>query len=182
MSTTTTTEVKRYDWTQGPRKIGPRDGKFVQLMSVGVRFMAWGEETGGGFSLVEHPIAPKTLAAPVHIHEKEDEYSYVLNGRLGALLGDEVVYADPGDFVFKPRKQWHTFWNAGDTECRILEIISPSGFEHFFDELGERMNALAVPSVAAVPGLGELAAGYGHYFQPQSIARLCAEQGLVYPG
>ena len=52
MSTTTTTELKRYDWTQGPRKIGPRDGKFVQLMSVGVRFMAWGEETGGGFSLV----------------------------------------------------------------------------------------------------------------------------------
>ena len=106
-------------------------------MSVGVRFMAWGEETGGGFSLVEHPIAPKTLAAPVHIHENEDEYLYVLEGRLGALLGDEVVYADPGEFVFKPRKQWHTFWNAGDTECRILEIISPPGFEHFFDELAE---------------------------------------------
>jgi mannose-6-phosphate isomerase-like protein (cupin superfamily) len=106
-------------------------------MSVGIRFMAWGEETGGGFSLVEHPIVPKTLAAPVHIHEKEDEYSYVLEGRLGALLGDEVVYADPGEFVFKSRKQWHTVWNAGDTEYWILEIISPSGFEHFFAELAE---------------------------------------------
>src|SRR4029450_11661156 len=79
------------------------------------------------------------------IHEKEDEYSYVLEGRLGALLGDEVVYADPGEFVFKPRKQWHTFW-AGDTECRILEIISPSGFEHFFAELAELVAQGARPT------------------------------------
>ena len=92
------------------------------------------------------PIAPKTLAAPVHIHEKEDGSSYVLEGRLGALLGDEVVYTDPGEFVFKPRKQWHTFWNAGYTECRILEIISPSGFEHFFDELAELVARVARPT------------------------------------
>ena len=137
MSITPAIELKLYDHTQGPRKIGPKDGKFVKLMSVGVRFMAWGEETGGGFSLVEHPIAPNTLAAPVHIHEREDEYRYVLEGRMGALLGDKVVYANEGDFVFKPRNQWHTFWNAGDMPCRILEIISPSGFEHFFDELAD---------------------------------------------
>ena len=176
MSATTTTELKRYDWTQGPRKIGPRDGKFVQLMSVGVRFMAWGEETGGGFSLVEHPIAPKTLAAPVHIHEKEDEYSYVLEGRLGALLGDEVVYADPGDFVFKPRKQWHTFWNAGDTECRILEIISPSGFEHFFDELAELVGRGAAP-----PEIEALAARYHHYYDFEKTLAVAEKHGLHFP-
>src|SRR6187551_1072362 len=118
------------------RLIGPRDGKAVDLGSVGVRFMAWTEETGGGFSLVEHPIPPRMLVAPLHRHSREDEYSFVLEGRLGALLGDEIVYADAGDFVFKPRDQWHTFWNAGDTPCRILEIIAPGGFEHFFDELG----------------------------------------------
>ena len=73
MSVKPATELKLYDYTQGPRKIGIENGKFVKLMSVGVRFMAWGEETGGGFSLVEHPIAPNTLAAPVHIHEREDD-------------------------------------------------------------------------------------------------------------
>jgi uncharacterized RmlC-like cupin family protein len=53
-----------------------------------------------------------------------------------ALLGDDVVEAGPGDLVYKPRGQWHTFWNAGDEPARILEIISPAGFERFFAELG----------------------------------------------
>ena len=77
----------RFDASQGPRLIGPRDGKAVDLGSVGVRFMAWTEETGGGFSLVEHPIPPLTLVAPLHRHSREDEYSFVLEGRMGALLG-----------------------------------------------------------------------------------------------
>ena len=77
----------------------------------------------------------KGLAAPLHRHNREDEYSFVLEGRMGALLGDDVVYAEPGDLVYKPRGQWHTFWNAGDKPARILEIISPAGFEQFFDEL-----------------------------------------------
>jgi mannose-6-phosphate isomerase-like protein (cupin superfamily) len=172
----------RFDGSTGPRIIGPRDGKFVDLRSVGVRFMVWGAETGGTFSLVEHPIPPRTLVAPLHIHTHEDEYSYVLEGRMGALLGDDVVYAEPGDLVFKPRNQWHTFWNAGDTTCRLLEIISSAGFEHFFNELGERMAEAKAVSVAQVPGLPELGDRYGIYFQPESIARLCQEHGLVYPG
>jgi mannose-6-phosphate isomerase-like protein (cupin superfamily) len=171
-----------FDGSNGPRIIGPRDGKFVDLQSVGVRFMIWGAETGGTFSLVEHPIPPRTLVAPVHIHTREDEYSYVLEGRMGALLGDDVVYAEPGDLVFKPRNQWHTFWNAGDTTCRLLEIISPPGFEHFFNELGEQMIAAKAVSVAEIADLVGLGERYGHYFQPESIPRLCGEHGLRYPG
>ena len=121
--------------------------------------MLAGEVTGGGFALVEHPIPPRALAAPLHRHTNEDEYSFVLEGRMGALLGDDVVYAEPGDLVFKPRYQWHTFWNAGDATCRILEIISPAGFEHYFDELGERMTAAKAASVAELPDVAELAAG-----------------------
>jgi mannose-6-phosphate isomerase-like protein (cupin superfamily) len=124
-----TTQLRRFDASQGPRLIGPKDGKLAQLMTIGARMMAWTEETGGGFSLVEHPMPPRALAAPLHKHSREDEYSYVLEGKMGALLGDDVVYAEVGDFVFKPRDQWHTFWNAGDEPCRILEIISPGGFE-----------------------------------------------------
>src|SRR6185503_1709408 len=115
--------------TTGPKIVGPTDGKSVFLGSIGARMMTWAEETEDRFSLVEHPMPPRRLAAPVHKHSREDEYSYVLEGRMGALLGDEVVYAEVGELAFKPRDQWHTFWNAGDEPCRILEIISPGGFE-----------------------------------------------------
>lgn len=174
--------TSRFDGSTGPRIIGPRDGKFVDLRSVGVRFMVWGAESGETFSLVEHPIPPRTLVAPLHLHEREDEYSYVLEGRMGAQLGDDVVFAGPGDLVFKPRNQWHTFWNAGDTPCRLLEIISPAGFEHFFDELGERMTASRAVSLAELHDLPAIAARYGHYHRPESIERLCREHGLVFPG
>lgn len=80
-------------------------------------------------------MPPKTLVAPMHLHAREDEYSFVLEGRMAAKLGDDIVYANAGDFVFKPREQWHTFWNPDDTPCRILEIISPAGSEHFFASL-----------------------------------------------
>ena len=62
-----------------------------------------GGETGERFSLVEHPMSPRALAAPLHLHTREDEYSFVLQGRMGALLGDDVVEGGPGDLVFKPR-------------------------------------------------------------------------------
>src|SRR6266581_4552264 len=117
------------------RVLGPKDGKAGFLGSIGVRFMIDGAETEGGFSLVEHPMSPRALAAPLHRHSREDEFSFVLEGRMGALLGDEVVEAGPGELVFKPRNQWHTFWNAGDEPCRILEVISPAGFEKYFREL-----------------------------------------------
>jgi mannose-6-phosphate isomerase-like protein (cupin superfamily) len=171
------TDLKRFDASQGPRIIGPDGGKAVDLGSIGARFMAWTEETGGGFSLVEHPMPPRHLAAPVHKHSREDEYSFVLEGRMGALLGDDVVYAEVGDLAFKPRDQWHTFWNAGDEPCRILEIISPGGFEHFFDELGAIMEA---PDFDPAQ-LGELGARYGLEFQPDSVPRLCEEHGLDHP-
>ncbi len=89
-----TTVLHRFDASQGPRKLGPDEGAYTDLLSVGVRFMIWGEESGGDFSLVEHPIEPRTLAAPLHLHTREDEYSYVLEGRMGALLGDEVIYVE----------------------------------------------------------------------------------------
>src|SRR5215210_5321267 len=111
--------------SHSPKVVGPADGKSGMLGSIGVRFMIGGDEThDGGFSLVEHPMPPRTLAAPLHRHSREDEYSFVLEGRMGALLGDQEVHAEVGDLVFKPREEWHTFWNAGDEPCRILEIIS----------------------------------------------------------
>jgi mannose-6-phosphate isomerase-like protein (cupin superfamily) len=174
---TTTAQLKRFDHTQGPRIVGPDDGLYRQLQTIGARMMVWTEETGGGFSLVEHPIPPKSLAAPLHKHSREDEYSFVLEGRMGALLGDDVVYAESGDLAFKPRDQWHTFWNAGDEPCRILEIISPGGFEHFFDELG----LLQQRPDAGPEEFGALGAKYGIEFQPERTPEICEEHGLSFP-
>ncbi len=111
--------------------ITPQEGESVDLGGLGVRFMTVGE----GFSLVEHPIAPRTLAAPMHVHEHEDEYSYVLEGEVGVQIGDEVRYATAGDLVVKPRGIPHAFWNRTDEPARLLEIISPGGFERYFAEL-----------------------------------------------
>jgi quercetin dioxygenase-like cupin family protein len=161
--------------SRGPCVVGPADGKAVDFGSFGVRFMVWSEESGGEFSLVEHPIPPRTLVAPLHRHANEDEYSYVLEGRLGAQLGEEVVYAEPGDLAFKPRGQWHTFWNAGDGPCRILEIISPGGFEHLFREMAEDPEAMTGETAAALDTRYGLEVDYG------SVERLCAEHGLDFP-
>src|ERR687894_825013 len=99
--------------------VGPQDGASGFLGSIGVRFMIDGEAAGERFSLVEHPMSARALAAPLHKHTREDEYSFVLEGQVGALLGEEVIVGKPGDLIFKPRDQWHTFWNAGDQTARI---------------------------------------------------------------
>jgi mannose-6-phosphate isomerase-like protein (cupin superfamily) len=161
-----------------PKIVGPRDGKSGFLGSIGVRFMIDGVDADDRFSLVEHPMSPRALAAPLHRHTREDEYSYVVKGRMGALLGDDVVYAEAGDLVYKPRNQWHTFWNAGDEPAYILEIISPAGFEDFFKELSD-MGGVAN---ADPETLAELNERYGLEMQPDTIPGLVERFGVVFPG
>jgi mannose-6-phosphate isomerase-like protein (cupin superfamily) len=162
--------------TTGATIIGPTDGKAGTLGGVGVRLMLDAGITGGGFSLVEHPMPPRRLAAPLHRHTREDEYSYVVEGRMGALLGDDVVYAEAGDLVHKPRNQWHTFWNAGDEPCRILETIAPGGFENFFDELVEA----GLTDAPDPEWLAALGARYGLEFDLESVPALCERFGLSF--
>lgn len=135
------------------RVLGARDGEiFGAPDAVRDRFMVGSEDSGGGFALIEHLMPPRTLAAPLHRHTLEDEYSYVLEGRVAALLGGEEVFGEVGDLIFKSRNQWHTFWNAGDMPARILEIISPGGFENAFGEmhdLGEDLDPETMAEIAA---------------------------------
>jgi mannose-6-phosphate isomerase-like protein (cupin superfamily) len=145
-------------------------GKGTQLWlgALGIRVMISGPDSAGGFALVEHRLKPRALAAPMHRHAREDEYSFILEGRVGAKLGEEIVYGGPGDLIAKPRGQWHTFWNAGDIEAKLLEIISPGGFERYFEEMvaisggGRPQPELAAPirerysldvDITSVPGL-----------------------------
>jgi len=157
--------------------LGPTEGKAGFLGSIGVRFMLDGDEAGGRISVVEHPMSPRALAAPLHRHNNEDEYSFVLEGRMGALLGDEHVEAGPGDFVHKPRGQWHTFWNAGDEPARILEIISPAGFERFFAELVD----LGGVTQAGPEALGALCERYALEMDPGSVPGLVERFGVRFP-
>ncbi|MFI4992152.1 MAG: cupin domain-containing protein [Solirubrobacterales bacterium] len=164
--------------TAASRVVGPTDGKVGFLGSIGVRFMLDGGTSDGGFSLVEHPMSAKALAAPLHRHNREDEYSYVLEGRMGALLGDDVLEACPGDLVLKPRGEWHTFWNASDEPCRILEIIAPAGFEQFFSELVD----LGGVAQASPETLGELCERYALEMDPSSVPGLVERFGVRFPG
>src|SRR5262245_62279011 len=92
----TTVRRKEFDMetvVEGVKLVGPDNGREGFLGSIGVRFMIDGAEAAERFSLVEHPMSPRALAAPLHRHTREDEYSFVLEGRMGALLGGEVVGA-----------------------------------------------------------------------------------------
>ncbi|MDQ6789671.1 MAG: cupin domain-containing protein [Candidatus Dormibacteraeota bacterium] len=135
------------------------------------------EHTGGALAIVEHPIAPGILAAPVHTHSREDECSYVVAGRIGALIGDRELEAGPGDVIWKPRGVPHAFWNPGPERALVLELIVPGGFERFFAGLGPILTA-GPPDLAA---LGELAGRFGLQYDFASIPTLLA-RGLRPPG
>lgn len=138
------------------RILAAGDGEVAAgLGGITDRFMIDGKATGGRFALVQHLFAPRALAAPMHRHRNEDEYTYVIDGRIGAILGGEESVARPGDLIFKPRNQWHTFWNAGDTPAAVLKLISPAGLEELFRELGRLTSA---PDPQALAGM---AARYG---------------------
>lgn len=154
--------------------LGPDEGEAVRLMALGVRFMIGGETTDGAFSLVEHPLPPRALGAPLHTHRNEDEYSYVLEGRIGVQLGDEVLEAGPGELVFKPRGVPHAFWNAGDEPARLLELISPAGFENYFRELAPLLAAADRDEAA----IGEVVARYDLDIDFGTIPVLAERHGL----
>ncbi len=151
----------------------PNDGDYLDFGGSDMYAKIGSVDTNGRFSVAHEIIAPKTLAAPLHYHQNEDEYSYVIKGRLGVLLGDEVVEAEPGTWVFKPRHQWHTYWNAGDTLCHMIEVISPAGFENFFREVAEVFDS-------DIKLLEQLNEKYGLKMNLESVPELCERFGLAF--
>src|SRR3954454_6301676 len=155
-------------------KLAPGVGRTADLANLGNRFMIESAQTDGRFALIEHTIPPRTLAAPMHVHEREDEYSFVLSGRMGAQIGDDIVEAGPGELVFKPRAIWHAFWGASDGETHVVEIISPGHFAGYFEELAPLLSA-AEPDFAKV---GEVQARYALTMDMDSIGPLLERHGL----
>lgn len=141
---------------------------------VGVVFKIDGEDTGGALSIVEHPFAVGALVPP-HVHALEDEYSIVLEGEIGFRSNDREVVLGVGGYIIKPRGEVHAMWNASSVPARMIEIISPAGFEGFFREL-TGMTAKGAPDPAAVAALGER---YQLPFaQPEWLPDVIARYGL----
>ena len=131
--------------------------------------------TGDRLAIVQHTLLPRRLAAPMHRHSREDEISIVLTGRLGAKLGDDIVTASAGSYLLKPRGQWHTYWNAGETDLTFCELLVPAGVEGYFDRLSRLFASDEAPDADQVQLLAD---EYGLQFDFQSVAALCRRFGL----
>jgi mannose-6-phosphate isomerase-like protein (cupin superfamily) len=163
-----------HDRTTSPALVPAGSGRVLMDGPLGAVLLAGARETGGAAAFVIHPMAPRALGSPVHTHTHEDEWTYVLDGTVGIEIGDDVVVAGVGDLVLKPRGVAHAFWNPTDAPARLLEVITPGGFETYFEELG-RILTEPEPDLAA---LGELAARHALTMDPASVARLVTEHGL----
>ncbi len=104
-----------------PHILTAQDGLVVGN-PAGVRdhFMIDGTDADGRFALVQHLFAPKALAAPMHRHHKEDEYTYVLEGRIGAISDGREIIAEPGDLLFKPRNHGTPSGTPATNQRRFL--------------------------------------------------------------
>ena len=134
---------------RNPFRLGKGEGRSV--WSLGGRFTMKVREAdaGGRFALVE-VLAFRATEPPLHIHHKEDEAWYILDGHMTFYVGDAVLEADPGSFVFAPSGIAHTF--TVDVEpTRVLVFASPAGFERFALELGEPATSDKPPVGLAVP-------------------------------
>ncbi len=146
--------------------VRPGEGVTGDLGSIGVAFKLWGEDTNGSVSIVEHPF-PVGALVPPHLHTREDEYSIVTEGEIGFRSGDREVVLPAGGYITKPRGELHAMWNAGSVPARMIEVISPAGFERFFKELSD-LAASGPPSPEAV---AEIAGRYGLEFgRPEWLA------------
>jgi quercetin dioxygenase-like cupin family protein len=158
--------------------LSPNDGQTVWLGGLGIQFKLDGTNTQGAFSVVEHPREPGAFAPP-HTHSREDEFSYVLEGRVGVKLGDEEFLVTNGSYIMKPRGIPHSFWNPGPEPARLLEIIAPADFERYFMQLAALVNKNGPPDEEA---LDNLASEYGLTYHMERMPELIAKHGLRAPG
>ena len=148
------------------------------LGGVSVRLVLDADRTGDRFVIVEHRLGPRELMAPMHRHTHEDAYTIVVEGSVGFVLGEDTHIAGVGEVIQKPRDQWHTFFNAGDTPARVLEIISPPGLERYFAELVLYFPADGSPDLE---GMADASERYGLDMDFDSLAPLVERHSLASP-
>ena len=112
------------------------EGRKLSVVGDTITIKLRGADTGGAYSVIEE-LTPPQGGPPLHVHRREDETFFVLEGEFEFSIGARAVRASPGTTLFGPRGIPHTFKNVGGKNARILVVISPPGFEKFFEEVHE---------------------------------------------
>ena len=148
----------------GPIALQPDEGEALWFMGMLATIKASTERTGGRVAVIEH-TAPYNSGSPLHVHHREDEWFYVLEGELTIWVDGQVIHAPAGSFVFGPQDSPHTFSVSSPAVARFLLVTEPAGFESFMRSAAEPAKALTLPPPSSEPPdperLGALAAEYG---------------------
>jgi quercetin dioxygenase-like cupin family protein len=141
-----------------PTALSSGEGNTIALGGHTVRFLH--RATNSGYSLVEWMAPPAIPGPPLHIHRMTDEGFYVLEGAFGFQAGEQTIHGLSGAYLFVPKGFVHTYWNQGPTPARLLILITPPGFEQYFEELGEELAAAGNSTEAAMRIRKALSAKY----------------------
>lgn len=156
MSSTTSTEP-------APIVAKPGEGEALWAFGVLATVKASKESSGGAVSVIEH-LAPQGAGSPLHIHRREDEWFYVIEGEVTFWVGGETIVAPAGSFVFGPKGIPHTFVVSSES-ARFLLVAEPGGFDEFMRTVGAPAERLEIPPAATEPpdvaALKAVAAGFG---------------------
>jgi mannose-6-phosphate isomerase-like protein (cupin superfamily) len=127
-------EVKETTMTQAViRK--PGEGRTIAVVGDVYRFLATGDDTNGKYALWE-AIVPPGGGPPPHVHSREEEGFYILNGEISFTIGDQRLIASAGMFANMPVGTPHSFKNERDKPARMLISVAPAGLEQMFFEVG----------------------------------------------
>jgi quercetin dioxygenase-like cupin family protein len=143
---------------EGPKALTyqPGEAKTVALGNNIVTFLASREDTAGVYSLTEFTILPPPIpSAPLHVHRDADEATYVLEGELQVTLGEQSMRAPKGSFFYVPKGMPHTIANTGPGAVKILVILTPPGYEGYWEEMAQHLACENAPDLAVVSSLRE---------------------------
>jgi len=128
----------------GFKLVPPKEGRTLMVAGGSYTIKASGEDTGGAYTLIEMFLPPGS-GPPPHLHEREEESFYILEGTLLFQVGDETLDAEAGTFVKAPRGISHAFKNVGASPVRVLLLVTPAGLEKFFEEVGQPLGETPSP-------------------------------------
>jgi quercetin dioxygenase-like cupin family protein len=146
-----------------PIALGAGEGEALWFLGVLATVKASSESTGGRVAVIEH-LAPRGSGSPLHVHHREDEWFYIVDGELTFWVGGELIVAAAGAFVYGPREIPHTF-TVSSEQARFLLVTEPAGFEGFVRACAEPAERQAIPPAASEPPdvarMAAIAAEYG---------------------
>jgi quercetin dioxygenase-like cupin family protein len=139
-----------------PIQVAVGGGKAVNILGIPMFIRVHGRDTNGTLAVVESHDVPGG-GPPPHIHHREDETFQILAGEYEFTVGGQTIVAKPGTTLFAPRGLAHTYRYLGKSPGRLMCVITPSGFEGFFESIG----ALTPQQQQDIPHVMEIAKEFG---------------------